>query len=99
MADGAVQRDGAGRVAAVDRRQLLARWTADYQVLRSNGRPCYFVAVRVSAKGVVFLAAEGARPDSLLPRLAADAAFGDPTVAPAFAILVRRLITALGQVA
>jgi hypothetical protein len=45
VADGAVQRDS-GRVVSIDRRQLLSRWTADYQVLRSNGTPGYFVAPR-----------------------------------------------------
>ncbi|MDR1431529.1 MAG: hypothetical protein LBI99_05360 [Propionibacteriaceae bacterium] len=46
VADGAVQRDDAGRITAVNRRQLLARWTIDYQVLRSNGTPGYSVAPR-----------------------------------------------------
>jgi hypothetical protein len=45
-ADTAVERDGAGRITAVDRRQLLNRWTADYDCLKSNGRPSYFVAPR-----------------------------------------------------
>jgi hypothetical protein len=50
-------------------------------------------AARVSREARAFLAAEGTRPDGLMPRLAADAAFGDPTVAPAFVVLVRQLLT------
>jgi hypothetical protein len=46
LADSAVERDRAGRVTGVNRRQLLSRWTVDYQVLKSNGTPAYFVAPR-----------------------------------------------------
>ncbi|MDR2373998.1 MAG: hypothetical protein LBD77_07865 [Bifidobacteriaceae bacterium] len=44
-AEGAVRRD-AGKVVAVDRREVLRRWTLDYRVLASNGKPAYFVAPR-----------------------------------------------------
>lgn len=53
-------------------------------------------AARVSALGLSFIEAEGRRPDGLLPRLATDAAFGDPTIAPAFAALTHQLIDTLG---
>ena len=46
MADNAVERDQAGRVVGVNRRQLLNRWAIDYQILKSNGRPAYFIAPR-----------------------------------------------------
>ena len=52
-------------------------------------------AARVSANGVAFLRAEGAKPDALLPRLAAEAAFDDPAIAPAFAVLVGDPLAAL----
>jgi len=45
-AENAIQRDDTGRVTAVDRREVLRRWTADYQVLRSNMAPAFFVAPR-----------------------------------------------------
>jgi hypothetical protein len=32
-----------------------------------------------------------------VPRLAAEAAFGDPTIAPAFAFLVQQLIDAMSN--
>jgi hypothetical protein len=53
-------------------------------------------AARVSTLAVEFLTAEGTRPDRLMPRLATNAAFGDPTIAPAFAVLAQQLIAALG---
>ncbi|MDR0435525.1 MAG: hypothetical protein LBH11_01960 [Propionibacteriaceae bacterium] len=46
VADGAVVRDSHGYITAVNRRQLLDRWTIDYHVLESNGTPAYFVAPR-----------------------------------------------------
>jgi hypothetical protein len=46
VADDAVERDGRGYVTAINRRQLLDRWTADYLVLKSNGTPQYYVAPR-----------------------------------------------------
>jgi hypothetical protein len=52
MAHDAVQRDGRGRIDGIDRRQVLARWTADYQVLRSNGTPTWHVAPRGAAGAV-----------------------------------------------
>ncbi|MDR0284833.1 MAG: hypothetical protein LBI33_08075 [Propionibacteriaceae bacterium] len=45
-ADSTIDRDEAGRVRSVDRRQLLDRWTTDYHVLDSNGTPGWFVAPR-----------------------------------------------------
>ena len=52
-------------------------------------------AARVSAQGLTFIRAEGTTPDGLLSTLATEAAFGDPTVAPAFAALARALIETL----
>ena len=52
-------------------------------------------AARVSAQGIAFIQAEGTAPDGLLPTLATEAAFGDPTVAPAFAALARALVETL----
>jgi len=49
-------------------------------------------AARVSAQGLAFIQAEGTTPNGLLPTLAAEAAFGDPTIAPAFSALARQLI-------
>jgi hypothetical protein len=46
MADGAIQRDASGKVIEVNRRQLLNRWSLDYQALRSNGAAGWFVAPR-----------------------------------------------------
>ena len=46
VADGSVVRDAGGRVVAVSPRELLKRWTIDYGVLKSNGRPFYYLAPR-----------------------------------------------------
>ena len=54
-ADTAVQRDDAGRVSAVDRRQLIKRWATDYDVLKSNGRPSYSLAPRGLDQALVSL--------------------------------------------
>jgi hypothetical protein len=45
-ADNAIERDSKGNVTATNRQQLLTRWTVDYQVLKSNSTPGYFVAPR-----------------------------------------------------
>ena len=46
VADNAIERDNMGRITAVNRRQLLNRWTADYQILKSNGTPVFYIAPR-----------------------------------------------------
>jgi len=55
-------------------------------------------AARVSTQGMAFIQAEGTAPTSLLPTMATEAAFGDPTIAPAFAALVRDLVASLDGV-
>jgi hypothetical protein len=44
-AEDGVRRE-AGKITAVNRREVLNRWTLDYRVLISNGQPAYFVAPR-----------------------------------------------------
>lgn len=46
VAEGTIERDQGGRVIAVDRIRLMERWTEDYGLLKSNGRPAYYVAPR-----------------------------------------------------
>lgn len=50
-AENAVTRDEIGCLTDIDRRRVLDRWTVDYGVLTSNGKPFYYVAPR----GVDFL--------------------------------------------
>ena len=44
-AENGVRRE-AGKITGVNRREVLRRWTLDYRILVSNGRPAYFVAPR-----------------------------------------------------
>jgi hypothetical protein len=46
-------------------------------------------AAAVSREGVEFVAAHGTSEEGMVPSLAAEAAFGDLAVAPAFAALAR----------
>lgn len=43
---GAIERDDQGQVTLLRRRQLLERWTADYQFLKSNRQVGYYLAPR-----------------------------------------------------
>jgi hypothetical protein len=52
-------------------------------------------AVAVSREGMAFVAANARTPADLLPQLAAAAAFGDPTISPAFAALAAQLAQAV----
>lgn len=52
-------------------------------------------AARVSAQAQSYIQKHSTTPTSRLPLLAADAAFGDPSIAPAFAALARQLIQTL----
>ncbi|MDR1186773.1 MAG: hypothetical protein LBK95_04865 [Bifidobacteriaceae bacterium] len=52
-------------------------------------------AAAVSREGIAFVAANARTPADLLPRLAAAAAFGDPTIGPAFAALAAQLAQAV----
>ncbi|MDR0432426.1 MAG: hypothetical protein LBH48_03830 [Bifidobacteriaceae bacterium] len=54
-------------------------------------------AAAVSREGVEFVAAHGTWEEGMLPSLATEAAFGDLSVAPAFAALARQLIAALDR--
>ncbi|MDR1768052.1 MAG: hypothetical protein LBR32_06465 [Propionibacteriaceae bacterium] len=78
-ADNTIERDDRGQVTGVVRRRLLDRWTADYQLLKSNGTARYYVAPRgldaALAKATAFpnLALTGGRagqawlPDNVTP--------------------------------
>ena len=52
-------------------------------------------AARTAAEAITFITTEGTQADGLLPRLAAQAAFNDPTIAPAFAALASTLVDTL----
>ena len=52
-------------------------------------------AARTAAEAITFITTESTQADGLLPRLAAQAAFNDPTIAPAFAALASTLVDAL----
>jgi hypothetical protein len=82
---------------ALDMFQLLQTVETDAFAAGFRGHRTDPEAARVSTQGVAFIAAEGTRPDGLLPRLATDAAFGDPSVAPAFAALAKALVDALDR--
>jgi hypothetical protein len=46
LADDTIERGPTGTVANVNRRRLLNRWTIDYQLLKSNSTPGYYIAPR-----------------------------------------------------
>ena len=79
---------------ALDMFRLLQAIDTDVLVEGLRIHQTELEAARVSAQGIAFIRAEGKMPSGLLPRLATEAAFSDPTIAPAFAALVRELLTA-----
>ena len=56
-AEDAITRDTTGKITAVNRRQVLSRWTLDYRVLTSNLDVRYYVAPRGIEKAQATLAA------------------------------------------
>jgi hypothetical protein len=80
---------------ALDMFRLLQAIDTDALVDGLRGHRAEPEAARVSAEGLAFIKTEGTLPNGLLPALATDAAFGDPTIAPAFAALARALVEAL----
>jgi hypothetical protein len=81
---------------ALDLFRLLQTIDTDVLVAGLRSHQSEPEAARVSTQGIAFVAAEGTRPNGLLPQLAAQAAFGDPTIAPAFAALTNDLLNTLG---
>ena len=80
---------------ALDMFRLLQAIETDVLVEGLHRHQTELEAARVSTQGLTFIRAEGTNPNELLPTLAAEAAFGDPTIAPAFTALARELIAAL----
>jgi len=80
---------------ALDMFRLLQEIETDVLVDGFHRHPTDAEAARVSSQALAFLAEEGTAPTGLLPQLATRAAFGDPTIAPAFAALTRALLNAL----
>ena len=80
---------------ALDMFRLLQAVETDQLVIGFHTHQADPEAARVSEQARAVIQAQGATPTSRLPLLAAEASFGDPTVAPAFAALARQLIQSL----
>ncbi|MDR0435526.1 MAG: hypothetical protein LBH11_01965 [Propionibacteriaceae bacterium] len=81
---------------ALDMFRLLQAIETEVLVEGLRGHQSEPEAACVSMQGITFIKSEGTAPDGLLPTLATETAFGDPTIAPAFAALARALVDALG---